>query len=65
MDRINRLEVQPTDANAFPRGAYVEVRTCYRFTTLFNLNLALPINTGLSLGEIYLQRHATFTVADY
>lgn len=45
--------------------AYVEVRVCYHFTTLFNLDLALPMNTGLSLGDIYLQREAHFTVADY
>jgi TadE-like protein len=59
------LTVLPTDANTTPRGAYVEVRTCYRFTTLFNLNISLPMNTGLSLGEIFLQREAVFTVADY
>ena len=65
MTPASTLTVLPTDANANPRGAYVEVRTCYQFTTLFNLNLSLPMNTGLSLGEIFLQREATFTVADY
>ena len=65
MDAGSGLVVQPTDANEFPRGAYVEVRTCYRFTTLFNLNIALPMNTGLGLGDIYLQKQAVFTVADY
>ena len=59
-----RDEVE-TDASPTPREAYVEVRTCYRFTTLFNLNLSLPMNAGLSLGEIYLQKEAVFTVADY
>lgn len=44
---------------------YIEVRVCYWFTTLFNLQLALPMNTGLSLGDIHLQREAHFTVADY
>lgn len=44
---------------------YVEVRVCYRFTTLFNLNLALPFGAGLVLGDIYLQQTAAFTVADY
>ena len=46
-------------------SAYVEVRICYVFTTLFNLDLALPMNTGISLGDIYLQDRSVFTVADY
>lgn len=37
---------------------YVEVRICYQFTTLVNL----PI---LSIGDIWLQKDRTFTVADY
>jgi hypothetical protein len=46
--------------------AYVEVRVCYRFTTLFNLrDLQLPFGWALSLGDIYLQRDRQFTVADY
>ncbi len=40
----------------------VEVRTCYRFTTLFNLDLALPMNTGLSLGDVYLEKARVFVV---
>jgi hypothetical protein len=40
----------------------VEVHVCYQFTTLFNLNLSLPMNTGLSLGDIYLQRTRSFVV---
>lgn len=65
MDPASELDVQATDANEFPRDAYVEVRTCYRFTTLFELNMALPMNTGLDLGAVYLQRQAVFAVADY
>ena len=61
----SRLTVPPTAANADPRQAYIEVRTCYHFTTLFNLEISLPMNAGLSLGDIYLQREAVFTVADY
>jgi hypothetical protein len=53
------LAVPPTDANTTPREAYVEVRTCYRFTTL------IPVSEFLPLGELFLQREATFTVADY
>jgi hypothetical protein len=46
--------------------AYVEVRTCYRFTTLINLsNLKLPFGWGLSLGDIWLQRDRQFVVGNY
>ncbi|MEJ7804137.1 MAG: TadE/TadG family type IV pilus assembly protein [Candidatus Limnocylindria bacterium] len=45
---------------------YVEVRLCYRFTTLFNLqDLQLPLANGLSIGDIWLQKDRAFTVADY
>jgi hypothetical protein len=45
---------------------YVEVRVCYRFTTLLNLsNLQLPLGWSLSLGDIWLQRDRHFTVANY
>ena len=40
----------------------VEVHVCYQFTTMFDLNLSLPMNTGLSLGDIYLQRARAFVV---
>lgn len=45
-----------------PASHTVEVRMCYRFTTLFNLDVALPFNWGLSLGEIWLQRAREFAV---
>lgn len=46
--------------------AFVEVRVCYRFTTLMNLTeLRLPFGWGLSIGEIFLQRDRSFAVADY
>jgi hypothetical protein len=65
MTPASTLTVQPTAANPSPRGAYVEVRTCYHFTTLFNLNISLPFGAGLGLGDVYLQKQAVFTVADY
>ena len=58
-DPGQELDVLPTDANPTPRKAYVEVRTCYRFTTL------IPVNDFLPIGQVYLQRQAFFTVADY
>lgn len=55
-----------TNAQGTGALAYVEVRTCYRFTTLANLqNLALPFGASLSIGDIWLQRTRTFTVACY
>jgi hypothetical protein len=44
---------------------YVEVRLCYHFSTLFNLHLSLPFSAGISVGDLYIQRTAVFTVADY
>jgi hypothetical protein len=41
----------------------VEVRLCYRFTTLLNLHMSFPwVGWGLSLGDIYLQRTRAFVV---
>jgi Flp pilus assembly protein TadG len=64
--------VSPSPADTAPvlDGAaeplpYIEVRTCYRFTTLFNLHLNLPFSAGLNLGDVWLQRDRTFTVGDY
>jgi TadE-like protein len=48
-----------------PPLPYVEVRVCYQFTTLFNLNLQLPFGWGLSLGDIWVQKDREFTVANY
>jgi TadE-like protein len=53
------LPVADTDANPDPRAAYVEVRTCYRFTTL------IPTNDFLPIGVVHLQKNSVFTVADY
>lgn len=40
----------------------VEVRTCYHFTTLFNLHLSLGFGWGLSLGDVWLQRERVFVI---
>jgi hypothetical protein len=60
----------PGNSGYVPPGStplgYVEVRVCYRFTTLMNLSdLRLPFGWGLSLGDIYLQRTRQFAVACY
>ena len=45
---------------------YVEVRVCYRFTTLLNLrDLQLPLGWSLSIGDIWLERANTFAVGYY
>ena len=45
---------------------YVQVTTCYQFTTLINMSdLRLPLGWSLSLGDVWLQRERVFTVADY
>jgi hypothetical protein len=40
----------------------VEVRVCYRFTTLFNLHFELPGDTGLGLGDVWIQRERVFAL---
>jgi len=40
----------------------VEVLACYQFSTLFNLEIALPMNAGLGLGDLFLERHREFVV---
>jgi len=45
---------------------YIEVRVCYRFTTLFDLQqLHLPFGSGLNLGDVWLQRTRFFSVGAY
>jgi hypothetical protein len=61
------------DANqgADPDGTgalkYVEVRVCYRFTPVSvpNVQISLPFNAGITLGDVWLERTRMFTVADY
>jgi hypothetical protein len=56
----------PATEPATDQLPWVEVRVCYRFTTLFNLqDLQLPFGWGLTLGDMWLQRDRSFTVADY
>jgi hypothetical protein len=59
--------LDPTDRNNNYAGGettsqFVEVRTCYHFTTLFNLHLQLPFAAGLNLGDIWLQRSRSFVI---
>ena len=56
----------PTKDGGATALAYVEVRVCYRFTTLINMSgLDLPFGWSISVGDVWLQRDRSFTVADY
>lgn len=52
--------------NPSPPLPYVEVRVCYRFTTLMNIsNLQLPFGWSLTIGDIWLQRDRSFVAGTY
>lgn len=40
----------------------VEVRICYRFTTLFNLHMSFGPSLGINLGDAWLQRDRLFVI---
>ena len=40
----------------------VEVRICYRFTTLFNLHLSFGPSLGMNLGDVWIQRDRLFVI---
>ncbi len=58
LDTTNRTNDFAGDTSS----KFVEVRTCYRFTTLFNLHLQLPMSAGMDLGDVWLQRTRTFVI---
>ena len=68
-DSINTWAPDPSNIAPVNGGEtpvpYVEVRTCYHFTTLFNLHLQLPFNWSLNIGDIWMQRSRFFVVGDY
>ena len=60
----NPANIAPVNGGETPIP-YVEVQTCYHFTTLFNLHLQLPFDWSLNLGDIWIQRWRFFVVGDY
>jgi hypothetical protein len=61
--KVQALAANPSNASAGEPVSYlVEVRLCYLFTTLFDLHLNLPMNAGLNLGNIWLERSRAFVV---
>jgi hypothetical protein len=62
----DNLGTDPDGAGPLAALPYVEVRACYRFTTLINMSdVQLPLGWSISLGEVFLQRERSFTVANY
>lgn len=62
------LATFPTNAmqGGTEASRYVEVRLCYRFTTLLDLSaLRLPFGWSVSIGDIWLQKDRAFTVGWY
>jgi hypothetical protein len=58
-------EFEQPMSNAVPvniASYFVEVRTCYKFETLFNLDITLPMSASLGLGDIWIERTRTFVV---
>jgi len=61
--RVQALATSPSNASPGEPVSYlVEVRICYLFTTLFDLHLKLPMNAGLNLGDIWLERSRAFVI---
>lgn len=51
-------------ATGYEPSRYVEVRLCYQFTMLLRLP-PLPMDITPPIGDIYIERARSFTVADY
>jgi hypothetical protein len=61
--KVQALATNPSNASPGEPVSYlVEVRICYLFTTLFDLHLKLPMNAGLNLGDIWLERSRAFVI---
>lgn len=62
-DDCGHMVVAWSNASGGPIGSHgVEVRVCYRFTTLFNLHFRMPWNAGLDLGDVWIQRERVFAL---
>jgi hypothetical protein len=51
-----------SDSGGAAASHAVEVRICYRFTTLFNLHLSLPFDAAMNLGDVWIQRERIFVI---
>ncbi len=60
------LRPTPAQTGGAETSRYVEVRVCYRFTTLFQLTFpGVGITFSPLGGEFIIERNRAFTVADY
>ena len=58
--------MSPAMTGGSEESRYVEVRICYQFTTIVNMeDLRLPLNSGISVGEIWLEKDRVFGVGFY
>jgi len=71
-DKCPSLLAPPTNAYAGTQAPpeeltpYVEIRICYRFTTLINMrDVDLPFGWSISIGDVWLEKSRTFSVAHY
>jgi PKD repeat protein len=56
----------PTMEGGTEESRYVEVRICYEFTTIVNMqDLQLPLSSGISVGDIWLEKDRVFGVGFY
>jgi len=61
-----RAEMLPTMDGGTEQSRYVEVRICYEFRTIVNLqDLQLPMNHGISVGNIWLEKDRVFAIGFY
>jgi hypothetical protein len=62
-NRPNNTQLGESGGNTWP---YVEVRACYRFTTILRLDIPFIGGTLSPLGgDFFIERSRTFTVANY
>ncbi|HVM24942.1 MAG TPA: TadE family protein, partial [Candidatus Limnocylindrales bacterium] len=58
--------MDPAMEGGTEESRYVEVRICYRFSTIINIrDLSLPFGWGISIGDVYLQKQRVFAVGYY
>jgi hypothetical protein len=56
----------PTMDGGIEESRYVEVRICYEFRTIVNMQgLQLPLNQGISVGNIWLEKDRVFGIGYY
>ena len=61
-----RAPMTATMEGGTEESRYVEVRICYEFTTIVSMqDLQLPLSSGISIGDIWLEKDRVFGVGFY